>query len=53
MVIYARPRNLCDLAQKRQFQMYVDFIYGWLYMGVWRYPTVDTNYFCAILISLA
>ena len=29
-----RPRNLCDLAQKKQFQMYVDFIYVWLYMEV-------------------
>ena len=30
--LFMRPRNLCDLAQKRQ--MYVDFIYAWLYMGV-------------------
>ena len=26
---------VCDLAQKRPFQMYVDLIYAWLYMGVW------------------
>ena len=34
-----RLKNLC-FSQKRQFQMYADFIYVRLYMGC-GYPTVD------------
>ena len=53
--LFMQLRNLCILAQKRQFQMYVDFIYAWLYMGC-GYPTVDinyANYICAISVLLA
>ena len=30
--LFMWPNSLCVLAQKRQFKMYVDFIYAWLYM---------------------